>query len=153
MLFVASAVSSAASLLELTALSEREEGIVRRFGLAGKAAELAAVVAVGREVGRVEQVALPLREGMSGALWRAAAGLTAASLALSALSRRSRWSRTAAGLLGTAGALALRFAEFQAGKRSARDPLATFHQQRAGLGGAEATGQPAVAESGGSDLS
>ena len=36
------------------------------------------------------------------------------------------------GLLGTAGALALRFAVFHAGKASSRDPRATFLQQRGG---------------------
>jgi hypothetical protein len=45
--------------------------------------------------------------------------------------------RAFGGLLGTAGALALRFALLQAGHRSARDPRATFEQQRAGRGARE----------------
>jgi formate-dependent nitrite reductase membrane component NrfD len=132
-LFAASSAASAASLLELIGLSGREERIVRRFGIVGKIAELAGMVAVEREAGRVDRVARPLHESFGGSLWRAAQGLTAASLVLSALPGGSRGGRRAAsGLLGTAGALALRFALFHAGKASARDPRATFEQQRAG---------------------
>lgn len=143
-LFVASAAASAASLLELAPLSEREDRVVRRFGLAAEAAELIAMVAVQRDASSIERVGRPLREGASGALWRAGAALTAASLVMSAVSRRSRWRRATAGLLGTAGALAVRFAMFHAGRSSARDPLATFHQQRAGRGATEITRSPAV---------
>jgi hypothetical protein len=143
-LFTASSVSGAASLLDLGALGRREEKVVRRFGAAGKVAELAAMAAVEREAGRVERVGRPFREGVSGALWRASKALTAASLALSLLPGRSRGRRVASGLLGTMGAVAVRFAVFHAGKASARDPRATFHQQRAGLGAAELTGQAAV---------
>lgn len=142
--FVASAVSSAASLLALMSLSPREERIVHRFGVAGKAAELVAALAVQREAGRVDRVGVPLREGVSGALWRASQGLTAASLALSVLPGGRRSRKVASALLGTAGAIALRFAVFHAGKASARDPRATFHQQRAGHGGEEVTGVRAV---------
>jgi hypothetical protein len=88
------------------------------------------MAAVEREAKQVEAVGRPLREGVSGALWNAAKVLTAASLALSLLPGRSRAKRFAGGLLGTAGAFALRFAVFHAGKASARDPRATFRQQR-----------------------
>jgi len=63
--------------------------------------------------------------------------LTVASLALSLFPGRAKWKRVAAGLLGLGGALALRYAVVEAGKASARDPRATFEQQRAGLGAAE----------------
>src|SRR5437762_970870 len=58
--------------------------------------------------------------------------------------RDQTW-ETAAPKSGHLGSLALRFAVFQAGKVSARDPRATFRQQRAGFGAAEVTGQAAVA--------
>jgi formate-dependent nitrite reductase membrane component NrfD len=146
-LFAASSVASAASLLDLVDLDGPEERVVRRFGLLGKAAELAATVAVEREANRVERVGRPLREGLGGALWRAAKGLTAASLVVSALPGSSRRRRVAAGIMGTLGSVAVRFAVFHAGKASARDPRATFDQQRAGRGAAEVDGsarQPAV---------
>jgi formate-dependent nitrite reductase membrane component NrfD len=131
-LFIGSAASGAASLLGLMPLAAREERIVHRFGAAGKVAELAAMSAVEHEAGRVAEVARPLRAGLSGGLWQAARLATAASLALSLLPGGSRRKRVAAGLLGAAGAIGLRFAVFHAGKASARDPRATFRQQRAG---------------------
>lgn len=129
-LFVASAASGLASLFGLLPLPPRERKVVDWFGLAGKVADLAAMAAVERDAGRVEEVGRPLREGVSGALWSAARGLTAASLALSLLPGRSRARRVIGGLLGTAGALSLRFAVFHAGRSSARDPRATFLNQR-----------------------
>jgi len=109
----------------------REAAIVHRFGTVGKLADLAAMAAVERDTGRVETVGRPLHEGLSGALWKAARALTATSLAVSLLPGRSRVKRAADALLGTAGAVALRFAVFHAGKASARDPRATFRRQRA----------------------
>lgn len=131
-LFMASAASGLASLFGLLPLTAREEKIVHRFGLAGKVADLIAMTAVERDTGRVETVGRPLREGLSGALWATARALTGASLALSLLPGRPRVGRVAQGLLGTAGAVALRFAVFHAGKASARDPRATFRLQRTG---------------------
>ena len=131
-LFIGTSVSGLASLFGLLPvdLAPREEKIVERFGIAGKVVDLAAMAVVEREANQVESVGRPLREGLSGTLWSAARAMTAASLVLSLLPGRSRAKRLAGGLLGTAGALALRFAVFHAGKASARDPRATFHQQR-----------------------
>lgn len=140
-LFMGSAMTAAASLLHLMRLSERERRIVKRFGVAGALIGLAAHAAMEREAGRVERVARPLHEGPSGALLRAAKALTAASLALGLVSGKSRARWAAAGILGTGGALATKFGVFHAGRASARDPRATFHQQRAGLGGTEVTGR------------
>lgn len=145
-LFTASAMAGAASLLELTQLAPHEERVVRRFGAAGKLAELAATFAVEREARRVERVARPLGEGASGALWRGSRALTAASVLLTALPGRSRARSVASGLLGTAGALALRFAVFHAGKASARDPRATFDLQRARLRPAGVTAEERAGE-------
>jgi formate-dependent nitrite reductase membrane component NrfD len=144
LLFISSAVSSAASLLQLLDLSELEHRIVRRYGIAGQLAELGAAELVNRDAKAVEQVGKPLEEGPSGQLWKASKALTAASLALSLLPGKSKVRRKVAALLGTAGGLAVRFAIHQAGKRSAADPRATFHQQRAGHGGREATGRQAT---------
>ncbi len=138
-LFVSSAVSSAASLLDVTSLSPKERSAVHRFGVAGKAAELVAMRAVERDASRVERVGRPLREGFSGTLWRASKAATAAGLALTLLPGKHAWKRTAAAALGTAGALGIRMAIFYAGVASARDPRATFEHQRAGHGASEVT--------------
>jgi formate-dependent nitrite reductase membrane component NrfD len=137
-LFIASSASALASLfglLPFAAQGGREEKIVHRFGMLGKVADLAAMAAVERDADRVETVGRPLREGLSGALWKTARALTGASLALSLLPGRSRVKSAAQGALGTAGALALRFAVLHAGRASARDPRAVFHEQRHGRRG------------------
>jgi len=145
-LFMSSAVTAAASLLEMFDLDERELAVVRRYGMAGKVADLVASQAVQRTASRIHQVGTPFHGGLSGALWSASEALTAAGLALSLLpGNRRRGRRVVEGLLGTAGSVAMRFAVFHAGKASARDPRATFHHQRAGHGGVEATGRAAVA--------
>lgn len=143
-LFVASAASSATSLLAMFDLDDGEAEVVRRFGIAAQIAEAGATIAVERDADRIESVGRPLHEGLSGTLWTASKALSAASLSLSLVPGGSRLRRAAAGVLGTAGALSLRFGVFHAGKASARDPRATFEQQRAGRGGAETSGRPAV---------
>jgi formate-dependent nitrite reductase membrane component NrfD len=144
-LFMASAAAGAASVLDLFPMTARQARVVRRYGALGRVAELVAGLAVERDADRVERVGRPFHEGLSGSLWRAAKVLTGASLALSLVAGKSRGGRTAAGLLGSAGSLAVRFAVFHAGKASARDPRATFHQQRSGQGGVEVAGSAAVA--------
>jgi formate-dependent nitrite reductase membrane component NrfD len=137
-LFVASAAASTASLLELLPGTAAERRVLHVLGLGGKLAELGAMMAVTVEVtARGSAVAAPLRRGTSGRLWKVAAAAGVASLALSLLSKRrgtGQARRAAAGLLGTAAALAVRFAVAEAGKASARDPRATFEPQRARLG-------------------
>ena len=144
-LFGASALSSATDALDLFDLDEHEERLTRRIGIVAKAGELAAAVAVERAAEDAhERVARPLREGLSGGLWRAAKLGTAMSLALSLLPvpRRLRsLRRILSALAGTIGALATRFAVFHAGTASARDPRATFEPQRERSGG---TGSPAA---------
>jgi formate-dependent nitrite reductase membrane component NrfD len=138
-LFVASAISSAGSMLELLRLDDTEATVVRRFAVAGRVAEITASFALEREAGKVEEVAKPLHEGRAGSYWKAAKILALASLGASLLSRRWRALRTVSGLLGTAGAVALRFAVAEAGAQSAADPHATFTAQRRGFGAAEVT--------------
>jgi hypothetical protein len=128
-LFSASSAAAAASLLELLPSRGDARRATRRFAVWSKAGELAMTLAVEREAAAVPRVARPLRSGLSGTLWRTAQALSAASLALSLLFGR-RGGRIA-GVLGTAGAIALRFALIQGGRRSARDPGASFEQQRA----------------------
>lgn len=130
--FMSSGVTAAASVLDLFAMTGEEAAVVRRFGVAGKLAELAFAEAMRREADRVPRVGKPLHEGLSGALWRAAKTCTVASLGLSLLPGGGTRGRRAAGLLGIAGSLSTRFAVFHAGKVSARDPRASFHLQRAG---------------------
>lgn len=133
-LFMASAVTSAACALDLCELNALERRAVRRFGMAGKITELIFTKAVEREVARPALVAAPLRQGMSGALWKGAKVLVGASLALAVASPRRR---RAAAWLGTCGSLALRFGMLAAGRASAREPRATFAQQRAGAAGVQ----------------
>jgi hypothetical protein len=76
-------------------------------------------------------VARPLKTGGTSILWKAATALTAASLLLSLTAGKSRGRSVAAGWLGAAGSLCLRFAIHYLGDASARDPRAAFAQQRA----------------------
>jgi formate-dependent nitrite reductase membrane component NrfD len=131
-LFISSAVTSAASALDLCELNPLERRVVRRFGVAGKIAELLFSKIVERHASRPAVVAAPLREGLSGLLWTSAKILVASSLALSLVPGGSRPLRRASGWLGTLGSIALRFGVVRAGRMSARDPRATFAQQRSG---------------------
>jgi formate-dependent nitrite reductase membrane component NrfD len=130
LLFGASSAASLASVLDLMPLKDHESEVVRRFGIAGRVAEVAACEIVKRDANANPRVGRPLREGVSGALWQVAEGLAIASALLSIWPGKSKARRTAAGICGILGGLALRFAVFHAGKASARDPLATFQQQQ-----------------------
>jgi len=132
-LFFASAMTSAASLLDLYYDEPRASRITFLFGTAGRFAELAAGHAMEQEVSRVPKVGSPLRTGNSGRLWKAAKVLTAASLVISLIPGQSRTRRRIAGILGTIGSICLRFAVNEAGKSSAGDARASFHLQRAGM--------------------
>lgn len=135
-LFGASGAAGAAGLLELWPPGGEGDDVAHRFSLIGKTCELVMLDVFEREAGRVPRVGRPLRRGASGALWRASKVLSAAGLAATVLSGRGTPLRRAAGLLSTLGSLSLRFAVLQAGRASARDPLATSAQQRAGRGAA-----------------
>jgi formate-dependent nitrite reductase membrane component NrfD len=124
-LFSASGAAAAASLFDLLPHGDRGAKAMHRIGTVAKVTELVMTAALEVEVGRSARVPIPLRTGASGALWRASQALTAASLGLSLLKRRF-----VSGVLGSAGSLALRFALLAAGRRSARDPRASFEQQR-----------------------
>lgn len=128
-LFLSSGATSAAALLDFLPQSRRESAVTRYFGVAGKVADLCATFALDRETEAIEPVRRPLRTGVSGALWRAAALCTAASLALSLWPKQSKTTRRIAGVLGVAGSLCTRYGVYQAGIASSRDPAATFQQQ------------------------
>ena len=113
--FAASSAASLASLLELLGTP------LRRYALAAKTAEVIGMRGVERAADAA-RVARPLRESK---LWRTAKWLGVASLAATLL-KRDRL----AGVLGTASALAGRFAIVEAGRASAADPRATFEPQR-----------------------
>jgi formate-dependent nitrite reductase membrane component NrfD len=137
LLFGASSMAGLASVLDLMEVDDAERHVSRYFGTVGRMGELAAGAVMEREVARVPQVAKSLHQGVAGALWTAAKVATASSLVISLLPRQTRGKRIAAGVLGTVGALCLRFAVFHAGRASSLDPRATFQQQRAGYGAAE----------------
>jgi formate-dependent nitrite reductase membrane component NrfD len=129
-LFGSSAMASAGSAFDILydgAFGDSQ--VTRIFGNIGRAGELAASFAMERDASKVEYVGRPLRHGLSGAMWKTAALLTASSLVVSLVSKNKR-ARTAAGVLGTLGSLLMRFTVEHAGKVSARDPRATFRQQR-----------------------
>jgi formate-dependent nitrite reductase membrane component NrfD len=130
-LFIGSGIAAAAAILDSMPLREREERVVNTFAIVGGLMELAGMVAVEREAGAVERVGRPFQHGVSGALWQAAKIFSATSLAVSLVPAKHRTTRRIGGALGTLASLCIRFGIFHAGKQSAADPRATFHQQRA----------------------
>ena len=140
LLFMSSAVAGAGSLLELLPHASHEAKVLHLFSTMGKVGELMAGVAVQHEASGLEVLERPLKQGVPGTLWKAARVCAAASLALGLWPGQRKWMKVAGALLGTAGAIATRFAVFRAGKASAKDPQATFQMQREGMGAAEVTG-------------
>jgi formate-dependent nitrite reductase membrane component NrfD len=131
-LFVASAMTSAASILQAVEMSDEEEKAVRVFDVLGGVAESAAIIAFERDAERATRVGDSLQGGLGGSLWRLAKIGSTAGLVLSLLPGRGRGRSLLSAALGTATALSLKFAIFHAGKASSRDPRATFEPQRAG---------------------
>jgi formate-dependent nitrite reductase membrane component NrfD len=129
-LALCSGTAAAGSFLSLLPLNAKEARAVHMFSLIGECAELLVANEIEKEASRVRRVAKPLHEGLTGFLWQGAKVLTVASAVISIMPGHSRKKRIAAGVLGTAAGVCVRFAYFLAGKRSARDPRATFEQQR-----------------------
>ena len=125
--FAGSAMASAGAAAAV--LTPRAHaGPARRLSVAGALVELAAAAAMERRVG---DLAEPLRTGRGGRLARRGRALTAAGASLIAL--RGRRTHAAAVLGGAAvlvGALCERWAVFEAGRASARDPRYTVEPQR-----------------------
>jgi formate-dependent nitrite reductase membrane component NrfD len=129
-LFLSSGAAAAAALLEFFAWNRRETRAIEVFGSVARMSELLAVIALERDAYRLERIARPLKTGLSGFLWQSAKALTIAGMILSVAPGKSRVKRIASGVIGTAAGLCLRFGIFYAGKASARDPRASFEQQR-----------------------
>jgi formate-dependent nitrite reductase membrane component NrfD len=148
-LFAFSGAASAGALFEMWPPPEPGAEIARRLGLASTAAELLFSVALQVETAIVPRVAQPLRTGRSGFLYRGGQTLALAALVAGLSAPRSRGARRFlrrratrkihawSGILGTLATLALRFGIVSAGRASARDPHATFEQQRQGHGARE----------------
>jgi len=120
--FAAASTASLASLVELIGPAPQ---LPRGYVTVAKTAALVGSIAVARAARRAG-VARPLHQGRSGGRWRGAMWLGLASLAATLLGRTR-----VAGALGTAAAVAARFAIVDAGRASAADPRATFAPQRA----------------------
>jgi len=129
-LFLASGTAAASSFFEFFDLNSREASALEWFGSLGKITELAAIFAFERNARRIERVGRPLTSGLSGFLWQSAKAFTIASAVISILPGKSRPKRVIAGVLGSLAGICLRFGLFYAGKSSARDPRASFEQQR-----------------------
>jgi formate-dependent nitrite reductase membrane component NrfD len=131
LLFLASAMSSASSLLDFFDWNLRERKAIALFGAIGYLADLTCGQIVEQQIALVPEAVKPLHEGFSGFLWRAGKAMTAISLALSLAPGHSNRKRRCIGVLGTTGALCLRFGIHYAGQRSADNPRAIFLQQHA----------------------
>ena len=127
-LFLASAAATAASILDLIVDGRRASSITFAFGTAGRVGELAAAYAIESHLAPTPRIAQPLKQGVSGALWKTASVLTIVSLAISIIPGQSRARRRWAGVFGAAGSLCLRLAVHYAGIASARDPRAAFER-------------------------
>jgi hypothetical protein len=97
------------------------------MALAGAVGELVAVKRMERRLG---DLAEPYSRGPASRLSKVATVLTAAGGALLALGGRRRSVAAAGGLLAVAGSALERFAVFEAGRQSARNPRYTVGPQR-----------------------
>lgn len=128
--FVASGAVSAASVLELTDLSEREVPVVRAFAIAAKVGEAVTSALVEKRARRITEVGKALEAPRPKVLLKSARVAVIAAALLSVASTRSRTVRRLAGIAGTIGAAAYKFGVFYAGEPSSANPRATFAAQR-----------------------
>jgi formate-dependent nitrite reductase membrane component NrfD len=129
-LFTASAMASTSAVLEMLPLKKREEEVVRRFGMIGKVAEAACMVAIEREGSLHPETAKGFKEGKGGRLWKGAEAMLAAGIVLAAIPIRSSFKRRLGAALTTAGAISLRFALLESGKQAAREPRSLIREQK-----------------------
>lgn len=123
----AGSAAAAAGGVAMTMAPLAENGPARRMALAGAAVELAADH---RMNGRLGMLAEPYDQGRPGKLRKASRALTVAGAALSLAAGRSRLAAVAAGTSYAAASLATRFAVFEGGLASAKDPKYTVVPQR-----------------------
>lgn len=126
-----SGTGAAGSFLLFLPMNAKESLAVEAFGIVGKIGEVLVGNAIEQQASHVERVVRPLQTGFTGILWQTSKILFIASAVVSIAPGHSKKKRYTAGALGFAGGVCVRFAYFFAGKRSARDPRATFEQQRA----------------------
>lgn len=129
-LFLASGISGAASTLELSGLTKREDAVVHAFSIGGLLTELAAAKALEIEIKNYRHTEKTIHTGTPGFLWKAGRMMSAAALILALLPGRSKAKKTVTAILEGAGAMSMRFAIFKAGQVSARDPKAIFELER-----------------------
>jgi hypothetical protein len=124
--FVGSAAAAAGGLAMLTTPTD-QAGPARRMALGGSLVELVA----GRQMESWMGItAEPLHHGIAGRLTRASKLLTAGGAVGSLLGGRSRLAGVVSGAALVAGSVCTRFAVFEAGQQSARDPKYTVVPQR-----------------------
>ncbi len=143
-MFLASSAAAAASVVDLIVKDEPARRLTRIFGTAGRLAEIAAAKKVEHAASAIPKIAEPFHYGRPALLWKTATALTALSLATGLLPGRRPKARIFAAVAGLLGSLSLRFAVHYLGNTSARDPRASFQQQRL----YEAEGPRAVGSSG-----
>lgn len=124
--FVGSGMAAAAGAAMVTT-APRQTGPARRMALGGAALELAAFTVLDRNAGLIGE---PLHQGQPGQLLRASKALTGVGMGLTLLAGRSRPAAVVAGLALNVGSAFVRFAVFEAGMESARDPQYTVVPQR-----------------------
>jgi hypothetical protein len=136
--FVSGAAASGAGVALMAPLSESVPA--RRLAVAAAVAELATTEWMERSMGITAE---PYHQGTAGKIGRAARAFLVAGGALALASRRSRAGSVVAGLSLLAGAACTRFAVFEAGQASAKDPKYVVVPQRERLkNGQQASARP-----------
>ena len=128
-LVLISGVGSALSILSMASPSDDEHKLVDRLGIVVDLVGLGVAVAAEREASQVEGAGAALKHGPGATLWKSSTYLTVGSLAASLLPVGGRAPRVVAGVLGTAGSMALKAGIFEAGKASAINPHAPYQPQ------------------------
>jgi formate-dependent nitrite reductase membrane component NrfD len=123
--FTAGAAASGAGVGLMAPLAE--SGPARRLAIGAAIAEMATTEWMERSMGLTAE---PYRQGTAGRIGKAARALLAGGAALALAGRRSRAVSVAAGLSLLAGAACTRFAVFEAGIASAKDPKYVVVPQR-----------------------
>lgn len=129
--FAATAAAGAGAAAALATPAD-SAGPARRLAVLGGIAELAAVHAMERRLGPL--VGEPYRLGRAGRLTRLGKACTVAGTALTALAGRRRGLSVAGAVSILAGAALEKWAVYDAGFQSARDPRYVVEPQRARLG-------------------
>jgi hypothetical protein len=123
----AGSAASAAGGLAMVLVSTAQAAPARSFALAGVVGELAAEHAMKTSMSIAAET---LGDGVAGRWHRLANRATALGAVLAISGRRSRYVSAAGGLALVCGSAATRFAIFEAGQASARDPKYTVIPQR-----------------------